>query len=74
MKKKSLKSLKLNKKSISNLQGETVVGASSGCLPLTKWIIGTVISIVGDCDDSADGCTGTPDETMTCADWSCACQ
>ncbi len=73
MKKKSLKSLKLNKKSISNLQEETVVGGSSGCPILTRWIIETIISAVGDCDDSADGCTGTPDETMTCANWSCTC-
>ncbi len=60
MKKRNLKSLTINKSSISNLQvtlfggnlSISLVDAPPGCM-------------------SQAGCTGGPDETMTCPLWSC---
>lgn len=75
MKKKSLKNLKLNKKTISVLENPQNIKGKTGapCVAVTYWICPIVVSYLACPDDSADGCTGTPDETMTCADWSCGC-
>ncbi|MEM6720097.1 MAG: hypothetical protein AAF611_12305 [Bacteroidota bacterium] len=37
MKKKNLKSLKLNKKIISNFESQTVTGGTSGCITITYY-------------------------------------
>ncbi|WP_298424958.1 hypothetical protein [uncultured Kordia sp.] len=67
MKKRNLKSLNLNKKSVSNLQGRFVNGGGTS-------IIMTLNSILDGpgCDSNA-GCTGGPNETLTCPLDSCAC-
>ena len=66
MKKKNLKSLKLNKSSISNFQENLVNGGRS----ITT--IMTIISIIdGPGCMSEAGCTGGPDQTMTCPAWGC---
>ncbi len=68
MKKRNLKSLNLNKSSVSNFQKSAATGGKS---ILT---IGTIISIIdGPGCMSEAGCTGGPDQTMTCPNWSCAC-
>jgi len=87
MKKRNLKSLSLNKKSISHLTGGTVSdpdhgfqdpGTRSSCYapcprPSKVPILcpQSVVDVTG-CN-SENGCTGGPDQTMTCADYSCAC-
>ncbi|MBC8756198.1 hypothetical protein H2O64_16090 [Kordia sp. YSTF-M3] len=77
MKKRDLNSLKLNKKVISNLSDKNkITGGSAIECALTMWvcpIVSYTISLAVCPDDSANGCTTTPDETMTCADWSCGC-
>lgn len=66
MKKRNLKSLNLNKSSISNLRESVLNGGKS---VLT---IGTLISIIdGPGCMSEAGCTGGTDQTMTCPLWSC---
>jgi len=70
MKKKDLKSLKLNKKSISNFQVTNSIKGASGI----RCILPLPGSVLFDCDDTSEaGCPTTPDETMTCPDWSCGC-
>lgn len=71
MKKQNLKSLTLNKKTISGFKG-TVVG---GRKRLTDGDIRICnLSIIdGSKCMSEGGCTHGPDETMTCAAWSCMC-
>ncbi|MBC8756196.1 hypothetical protein H2O64_16080 [Kordia sp. YSTF-M3] len=74
MKKRNLNSLKLNKKTISSLkESGKITGGTGTCPAVTYFICPIVVSLLVCPDDSADGCTGTPDETMTCADWSCGC-
>ncbi len=65
MKKRNLKSLKLNKSSISNLQKSAASGGRS--------IIVTFNPSIFDAPGcmSEMGCTTGPDETMTCPLWSC---
>jgi len=66
MKKRNLKSLKLNKSSISNFQQDLANGGRS--IPT----IMTIISIIdGPGCNSEAGCTGGTDQTMTCPLWSC---
>ncbi|MBC8754826.1 hypothetical protein H2O64_09100 [Kordia sp. YSTF-M3] len=74
MKKKDLKSLKLNKKSIVNFNVTTNLNGLHGgsgircMLPLPGSII--------DCETEYPNCPGPSDptdETMTCPDWSCGC-
>ena len=62
MKKKNLKSLLLNKKSISNMQ------ANGGRAPIS----GPSVFDQNGCM-SEGGCTTGPDQTMTCPHYSCAC-
>lgn len=74
MKKRNLKSLSLNKKSISNLQKSTTNGGTSGFTdhrPIIVTFNPSIIDAVGCMSEM--GCTTGPDETMTCAHWSCAC-
>lgn len=64
MKKKKLK-LNLKKDVISNLQAKSIVGgATIDC--------NSYQDPNGGCN-SNNGCTGGPNETMTCAGWSCGC-
>ncbi|MBC8756210.1 hypothetical protein H2O64_16150 [Kordia sp. YSTF-M3] len=70
MKKKNLKLLSFNKESISTLQfTDQIKGGSGGCQP------SDIIPLCPRPDDtSANGCETVPTyETMTCANWSCAC-
>ncbi len=64
MKKKSLK-LSLNKEFISNLQAKSILGG--------RQLIAAASEIDGPGCMSDNGCTTGPDETMTCGNWSCAC-
>ena len=65
MKKRSLKSLKLNKTVISGFEikagGAITISEYDGPQPGGGWCM------------SEAGCTDGPDETMTCPDWSCKC-
>lgn len=71
MKRKNLTSLKLNKHSISNLDNTKKVHIIKGGTGIRCDLSQSFYFV---CDDtSANGCTTTPDETMTCADWSCTC-
>ena len=70
MKKKNLKSLKLNKQSISNLEVEKTKGGMSGIV----CALFSVEELYGIRCDSENGCSNTgTDETITCPDYSCAC-
>lgn len=63
MKKRNLKNLALNKKSISNLK----INGGSPIAPVTL----SEYDVIGCL--SQNGCTTGPDETMSCRDWSCGC-
>ena len=68
MKKKHLKSLQLNKKSISNMNliDKVVGGSFRNCYP-------EPVDPDLEDDTSERGCDSTPDATMTCPNWSCTC-
>ena len=79
MKKKSIK-LSLRKVSVSSFKTTRIMGGSDnlcsqhGLQCKTHKTIGPVGSVGPACNpDSHAGCTGTPDETITCPLWSCAC-
>ncbi|WP_298514626.1 hypothetical protein [uncultured Kordia sp.] len=79
MKKKQLNNLKLNKKKISDLSSmNQIKGGTALECAISMWICPIVthtisLAVCPNDDTSANGCTGTPDETMTCANWSCTC-
>jgi hypothetical protein len=67
MKKRNLKSLNLNKSLVSNFQKNALSGGT-----FTTISIGTLISVIdGPGCNSEIGCTGGPDQTMTCPANSC---
>ena len=72
MKKKSLKSLALNKKTISSFDREPITGGL-GLLTEADVRVCNKSIIDGSICQSQGGCTGGPDETITCAAWSCTC-
>ena len=73
MKKRNLKSLNLNKKSISRLNLAEQDSVKGGLTPLSFHLI-SIMFCSNDPANSNNGCTGTPDETMTCENYSCTCQ
>ncbi len=75
MKKKNLKSLSLNKKVVSSLKPSLQGGRNNLQLALTDADVRVCnLSIIdGSNCMSQGGCTSGPDETMTCAAWSCIC-
>ncbi len=72
MKKRNLKSLNLNKKTISGFDGK-LSGGRLGLLTENDVRICNLSIIDGSNCQSQGGCTGGTDETLTCAAWSCMC-
>ena len=80
MKKKNLKFLDLNKKSISSLQNTSkITGGTQGscftpCPKPSKLVQLCPASVIdGPGCNSENGCTTGTDQTMTCPHYSCAC-
>ncbi|WP_046759208.1 hypothetical protein [Kordia jejudonensis] len=69
MKKRNLKSLNLNKSLVSNFQKNVLNGGTGTIISINT--LNSIIDGPG-CDSNA-GCTGGPNETLSCPLDSCAC-
>jgi hypothetical protein len=69
MKKRNLKSLELNKQLIYNLESEK----SNEEFTVLVCVLTSFIEGFGIGCNSANGCSNSPYETLTCPHWSCAC-
>ena len=76
MKKRNLRSLSLNKHTISKLNSGKAKGGSTPCTVFLSMLFcpgGDDDVIINDTVGQSMDCTSTCEETFTCRDWSCDC-